>query len=227
MNSILDKIRKLLALAEGAATEHEQDAAMRQVLRLLAKHDLTLDQARDKIAAMEFAESRVHLSARSRIAPEVSCAGIIVRDFFFVKVVSIWNEYGALRVQLFGLQHHVAVAEYVFTFLKRTFAAKWRARVKRQRHQRGHAEYVAGLACAVQYLLENERRTLQREHGELVYRGPDLDAALIQHYGEMEEREGKSLQASHDGYIDGLDIRIRTPIADHSARPALLTGPVS
>jgi hypothetical protein len=41
--AILEKVRKLLALAEGGANEHECAAAAAAAARILARHNLTLD----------------------------------------------------------------------------------------------------------------------------------------------------------------------------------------
>lgn len=219
MPPIIEKIRKLLAIAERSDSEHERDTAMQQVYRLLAKHDLQLDQVRDRIADAAFVESYVHMGGQ-RMPPEIRVAGILVRDFFFVRVVFHRNSCGMLRVKVFGLAHHVAIARYVCHFLRRTFADKWRRRVQQQGHRQGHEEYVAGLGAAVQEMLRRERQLCESQG--LVYRGPDLDAALSRRgVGAGDER---ALKASEDGYRDGQDIRIRKPLRDHSQSHPLLTG---
>jgi len=45
MSPVVEKIRKLLAIAERSESEHERDAAMRQVYRLLNKHSPDLNAA--------------------------------------------------------------------------------------------------------------------------------------------------------------------------------------
>ena len=222
MPPIIEKIRKLLAIAERSNSEHERDTAMQQVYRLLAKHNLELDQVRDRIATAEFEEQLVHLGGK-RLSPELQVTGILVRDFFFVRVVFHHNSCGMLRLKLFGLPHHVAIARYVFHFLRRTFVDKWRLRVKRQGHRQGHSEYIAGLGAAVQEMLRRERQLCESQG--LVYRGPDLDAALSRHYGgDLAAGDERALKASADGYRDGQDIRIRKPLRDHTQRQPLLTG---
>lgn len=212
MSAILDKIRKLLAIAERSHSEHERDTAMQQVYRLLAKHNLDLDQVREQISDADFVSEIVHLGGK-QMPPEVTVAGCLVRDFFFVRVIIERNSCGILRVRAFGLPQHVAIARYVFHFLRRTFADRWRLRVKRQGHRQGHSEYVAGLGAAVQEMLRRERQLCESQG--LIYLGPDLHAALSRHYGpELQDGDERALKASEDGYRDGQDIRIRKPLRD-------------
>ena len=42
--AVIEKIRKLLALAEGNANEHEREVAMRFAMDLLGKHNLSIAQ---------------------------------------------------------------------------------------------------------------------------------------------------------------------------------------
>lgn len=48
MDRIIERVRKLLALAEDGNSEHVSVAAMRHVHRLLATHNLTIDDARSR-----------------------------------------------------------------------------------------------------------------------------------------------------------------------------------
>lgn len=218
MPPIIEKIRKLLAIAERSDSEHERDTAMQQVYRLAQKHALDLTDVRRQIEDGGLREEFVHFG--ESIPPEVKAACVIVREFFFVRPLLSANSCGKLRLQLFGHEHHVAVARYVFHFLRRTFADKWKRRVRRQGHRRGHGSYVGGLCCAVIDLLVSERRG---DASGLMHVGPALDAALAKRYPGLES-VNESIMADPDGYRDGQDIRIRKPLRDHSQRQPLLTG---
>lgn len=59
--TISQKIRKLLALAEGNKNEHERDAAMRLALELLAKHNLDLERVNNNIDELDIVEVAIKL----------------------------------------------------------------------------------------------------------------------------------------------------------------------
>src|ERR1700729_63455 len=50
--SVIDKIKKLLALADGNQNEHEREVAMQFAMDLLAKHNLTLSQVECDISKL-------------------------------------------------------------------------------------------------------------------------------------------------------------------------------
>lgn len=81
---VIDKIRKLLSLAEnGGATEHEAELAFQQAQRLMAKH--SIDEARMALAGVRASEAIikhvVHLGARDEIKrAKLLLIGAIARD---------------------------------------------------------------------------------------------------------------------------------------------------
>src|ERR1700729_259940 len=54
--SVIDKIKKLLALADGNQNEHEREVAMQFAMDLLAKHNLTLSEIHHTAAKIEVEE---------------------------------------------------------------------------------------------------------------------------------------------------------------------------
>jgi hypothetical protein len=54
--SIVEKIKKLLALADGNQNEHEREVAMQFAMNLLAKHNLTMNQIECDISMMSTSE---------------------------------------------------------------------------------------------------------------------------------------------------------------------------
>jgi len=61
LSTISQKIRKLLALADGNKNEHERDAAMKLAMELLSKHNLDLTSIADNSSYIEVTESEAFL----------------------------------------------------------------------------------------------------------------------------------------------------------------------
>lgn len=212
---IVDKIKKLLALAEGAATDGERDAALSQVQRLLDRYQLDLG-AIDTDSGDGCVESFIDtFDRRPPLLMELLIE--ILQQFFYVRAVSAAQPYAnhTHRLLLFGLPHNVQIAEYVYCFLERTFRDKWRARARATGHVRGQRSYLLGLALAVTKTLESERaRRTNEESTALVRCGHDVGRALARRHGnlpQMAQSKGRKRddQALVDGLLDGRDVRIR------------------
>lgn len=121
------KVEKLLALAR-SANEHEAALAMRKANELICKYNLQQhaddDHRRYRHLVINSGLKRLHGWQRG--------LAIILRDFFFVKVV-LAEVYDPLRdehhktIDIFGLVENVAVAEYCYHFLERELAFLWQA----------------------------------------------------------------------------------------------------
>lgn len=214
---IVDKVRKLLALAEGAATDGERDAALAQVQRLLDRYDL--DQADIDAARGEddYVEAFVDSYREADMPPQLGPLTALLRTYFSVKVISERRAYAEddARLKLFGRPHHVQIAEYVYCCLDRVFREKWRSRVRATGHRRGARAYMTGLAIAVSHTLDQERaRRTTEETTTLARTEHGLTAAFGRRYGELENvrrrpvdvGDGEALLA---GLEQGQDIRIR------------------
>jgi hypothetical protein len=55
--AVVDKVRKLLALASGNQNEHERDRAMEAAMELLAGHNLSLAKSRRQMPLAAFKQS--------------------------------------------------------------------------------------------------------------------------------------------------------------------------
>lgn len=213
---IVDKVKKLLALAEGAATDGERDAALAQVQRLLDRYQLdmgSIDQAAGDGCVESFVDS--YSGRRPPVLTELLIT--ILQQYFFVRAITERRPWAddSERLHLFGLRHNVEIAEYVYCFLARTFGDKWRDRSRATGCRKGMRSYFIGLAIAVCKTLDAERaRRTATESTALVRCGHDVCRAMARRYGELEtlplsqsrQTDGQSLFA---GLIDGANVRIR------------------
>lgn len=127
---ILRKVEKLLALA-GSANENEASLAMERANSLIAKYNIemvteTNSQSYDYVQVGH---------GQKRIPIWTKVIGTILRDFFFVRIITT-EQYDARTdstykvLELMGRSENLAVAEHVFYFLHERLALLW------QQHRR-------------------------------------------------------------------------------------------
>ena len=171
VDRVLDRIRKLLALA-GSANQHEAEVAMRRAHELMLRHNI-------EHAAQRTYEVR-HLGdphkRGNRI--EADIAGLLAA-FFFVKVIRIpvylprEGKRGAVY-EIAGTHANVEMASHVYAFLIATAARLWDEH-RRDHRGRDRLSYQCGVVRGFAEKLKAERTELVGTG--LVWRGDgQLDA---------------------------------------------------
>ncbi len=203
--TVLDRIRKLLALAE-SPDEHEAQAAMNAAQRLMLKYNL--DAVSTKRAQRYVYR---HLGAPSgRVDEAQRMLARIVTDHFFVEGiwVPVWRVREGQRGSVFevcGSAENVEMAEYVHTFLTHTADALWtlHKRAKRIAGDRDRRAYRAGVMVGFYDKLTAERAANQ-ERG-LVWVG---DPALEGYYRARHPRVRtihRAVSAGSDAHAHGRE----------------------
>lgn len=192
----IDKIRRLLALAE-SANQHEAEAAMAAAQRLMLKHNLeevARNQARDFIVA-HLGEPTGRVQESQRIL-----AGIL-RKFFFVEVlwISVWRPREAKRgsvLEVCGTKANVEMAEYVHAFLSQSAERLWQQhkRARAIRQDRDRRKFHAGVMSGFYRKLDAERAPRAQEG--LVWLG---DSQLQAHFKARYPRTTTSHYTSSSG----------------------------
>jgi len=164
-NPVLDRIAKLLALAE-SPNEHEAQAAMSAAQRLMLKHNIE--------AAVSGTGSSYcfrHLGQPTgRVSEHERRLAMILDQFFFVQViwVPVWRVAEGKRgsvLEVCGSKDNVELAAYVYDFLTYTADALYRADRKR-RGDRSHAarrKFLAGVMSGFHERLEGERKRSEQQ----------------------------------------------------------------
>jgi hypothetical protein len=164
-NPVLDRIAKLLALAE-SPNEHEAQAAMSAAQRLMLKHNIE--------AAVSGGTSSYrfrHLGKPSgRISEHERRLAVLLDQHFFVQViwVPVWRPLEAKRgsvLEVCGSRDNVELAAYVYDFLMYTADALYRAD-RKQRGDRSHAarrKFLAGVMAGFHQRLDRERKRSEAE----------------------------------------------------------------
>jgi hypothetical protein len=159
-NPVLERIAKLLALAE-SPNEHEAQAAMSAAQRLMLKHNIEA-----AVSGTTASYCFRHLGKPSgRVSEHERRLAMLLDEFFFVQViwVPVWRVTEAKRgsvLEVCGSRDNVELAAYVYDFLSYTADALYRADRKRRR-DRTHAarrKFLAGVISGFHERLRGERK---------------------------------------------------------------------
>lgn len=115
-NALTTKIKKLLALAERAGTEHEAELAMAKAQELLSKHGLHMGDVQD--AGDEPKESYEHteFSEQVGVMPWKRIIWNNVAELYFCQYYSD----GPRKHYLVGKTSNIAISEYLIRYLIRS-----------------------------------------------------------------------------------------------------------
>ena len=166
VDRVLDRIRKLLALA-GSANQHEAELAMRKAHELMLRHNI---EATAERAAHAFELRHLGDPARRRTRVESDIAGLLA-EFFFVKVIRVpvyvpRAGRSAWVFEIAGTRANVEMACHVFAFLLGTAERLWaeNRHDTRVRNGRDRLVYQSGV-------IRGFRDKLLAERGELKQTG--------------------------------------------------------
>lgn len=163
---VLDRVRKLLSLAQ-SANEHEAQSAARVAQRLMLRHNIDQLEVerRDGYASRQLGR----ITGRTNEAERM--LGSLLQDHFFVDVVWVYGYrpvdaiHGRV-MEVCGRRENVELAHYVHDFLTRTADRLWlehraAARLPGNRHRRA---FLAGVIAGFREQLDNQK-VEQAENG--------------------------------------------------------------
>jgi hypothetical protein len=226
---VLERIAKLLALAE-SANVNEAQAAMSAAQRLMLKHNLESIGDPRRSNAYGFR----HLGKPTgRVSEAERLLGAILGSHFFVEV--IWvpvyrpaeGKKGSV-LEVCGTPANLEMAAYVHAFLTHTSDQLWREhkRVKRIRSDRDRRTFLAGVMVGFLEKL-NAQRVQHKEQG-LVWVG---DADLSDFYRKRHPRivhvrhtGSRRTEAHHHGREAGKKIVLHKPVGSGPSGGVKLLG---
>ncbi len=144
-----DAIRKIRALLNAKGrTAAEAETAQIIAASLAEKHKIDLEEA-----ASERPEAAPILHKEvgewSAIPPEAKYAASVCQCFFDVSKLTVTGY--SSRIVLIGTAHHLEIATYIYTFLKREFSRMW---TQRRGRSRKRTVFIYGCYLAVKKNLE-------------------------------------------------------------------------
>lgn len=162
---LLERIAKLLALAE-SSNEHEAQSAAAAAQRLMLKHNLEAI-ARGQARNYGFA----HLGEPTgRVSEAERVLATILGDHFFVDPiwVPVWRPLEGRRgsvLEICGSEQNLELAAYAYEFLRRTGERLWREhrRERRLRSDAGRREYLTGVMVGFRSKLAGEQERQRAE----------------------------------------------------------------
>jgi hypothetical protein len=145
-DKLLARAEKLLALA-ASSNEHEASLAMQRVRELYARHNLESAQR-----TPDYVACTITLGKQRFEAHESRIVGLLMEHFFVRALFLDSFDPEAMRTvkafELIGTRENVAMAEYVFHFLRNTLDALWRRhRVATRVPARSRRDYMLGVVA--------------------------------------------------------------------------------
>ena len=209
---VLTRIQKLLSLSR-SSNPHEAHTAMVTANKLLLQHNLSLIDANDRTDTSWRFVGR----ALGRVSLAQKLTAGILQEFFFVRCVWVGthNAYfkPVRKLEMFGRNHNLDMAEYVHDYLERTLQHLWRT-YRQRTGAKGAAlknEFAIGVLTGLQEQLRLQRH--RHEDAGLVWLGdPAVDELIDQRHGSLRRgrggryRVGKAHQAGRE---EGLKLQIR------------------
>lgn len=233
MENILDRVRKILALAKNNPNQNESETAMRRAQQLMLEHNLTQSDLKEP---EEYVVDRGNFPT-GKILTESRHIFPILRDFFFVEMFVTRSRSGYQNFNrkqettwsFIGKPENIEVAKYVFEYLSRTYRSLYREYLdenygKSFRSQQYAGAFYSGVASGLSEKLSRDRNTFQEERGLVVVKDPNLMDILNNQ--ENMRKGGKHFYSGNEaakssGYEKGKEIQIRHGISEHNATPLL------
>ncbi len=226
---VLDRIRKLLALA-ASANQHEAEAAMRRAHELMLRHNIETAGAAHR-AGYDVRHVGDPRKRRDRV--ESAIAGLLA-EFFFVKVIQIpvylplLGKRGS-SYELAGTPANLEMAVHVYEFLLGTAERLWLANWTdaRIRNGRDRLAYQAGVIGGFRDKLVAERAAL-RGTGLVWIGDADLDTFYRDRHPRITTRRARvRVNGAHAaGREAGRKVVLHKPVASgpSASAPRLLRG---
>lgn len=217
----LDKIRRLLALAE-SDNQHEAEAAMARAHRLMRKHNIAWaeEAAEKRHAFRQVGQPRARLPAHERIL-----AGLLTKHFF-VEAIWVWvfdaDQDRDLRcLELCGSPENLELAAYVHAFLLRTADRLYAAHRDDPTTRTGRGSkgrFFSGLMLGFGDKLDAQARQCEQEEGLVWVGDPDLDDYVGRRHPRLRTLRSTRVvtdDAFQHGRAAGRNIVLHKPVAQH------------
>jgi hypothetical protein len=226
LDRVLERIRKLLALA-GSSNQHEAEQAMRRAHELMLRHNIERVGTPTAFCVRTLGDPQ---KRTNRVEADIVA---LLAEFFFVRVIRTSVYLPALGTsgsvyEICGTAANVEMAAHVYAFLLATAERLWRdnRHDARVRSGRDRLVYQSGVINGFRDKLAAERTEL-RGTG-LVWRG---DARLDDFYHArhpriVTRRRRVSVNRAHSaGREAGRTVVLHKPVAERGSGARRLLGP--
>lgn len=225
-NHILDRITKLLALAE-SPNQHEAEAAMAAAQRLLLKYnlDVTASQTRPGYGFRQVGKPKTRT-----FEPDRQLATLITTHFFVEGIwISVYMPFEKRRgsvLEIAGTNENLDIAEYVHGFLANTAERLFQDHVGTGGIRKGDRRtFLAGVLSGVSDRLHSERKK-QKQQGLVWVKDADLFSYYRKrhpHIRHVRYASGRETDAYERGRAEGRRVIIHRGMKD-SPSPGGIRG---
>lgn len=233
---MIQRLRKMLALAENNPNENEAAMAAERAHKLMLEHNLKFGDISERPVGFDgYLQADLSIELGKRQPKELAYIAAILDKHFMVKCVIEKTQSKAdglrarsegVKLNLYGRRANAEIAQHFYLFLARTFRELFRQMVARATEgQKGFAKkferyrepYYEGLTLGIDQLLEAQAKNHRKEHG-LVPVDVELnrlfDEAEIPEQKQKErERKQSDLNALTLGYGDARKVQLNKPLA--------------
>lgn len=210
-NPIIEKIRKLLALA-GSPNEHEAALALQRAQELMARYNI-------EYADLKESEFQIDVTAVKQLPFGYRFIYRILEEYFSVRMI-VDHSRGIIFV---GTPTNILIGNHVYVFLSRTFNRLWNNHKKdllrrirsNMRKEAIHASYFRGIATSIKMKLQESKVQMEQKYGIIPTEGK-LDQFVKDRLNPISTPSRKrnfETDAFASGRKHGRDIDIHKPLA--------------
>ncbi len=203
-HQMIDKINKLLALAQ-SANVHEAERAMSKAQELLLKHNLSL---LERDTQRHYIHKQIGEVGRRNLVKTIISA--ILSRFFFVE--AIWTfGYDPLRdikgriLEIYGTAENIEIATYVYEYLQNASEGLWKEYKEEQQinGNRNRRTFIYGLLNGFYKKLDGQ--VTKTDGKEMVWKGdPALTTFFRQRNPHIVRTSSRYSMSSKNAYHSGI-----------------------
>jgi hypothetical protein len=221
---IIDKIQKLLALAN-SSNENEAKSAASMAQALLTKYNLTMKEV-DK--SSQSYTSKAFETNKRRQDTSARYIQTILKTFFFVEIINtkkpvkVYEDVCGIKFEktvyenmylIFGEPHNVEIAQYIYDFLDNSFKVLYRDFAKKNKTGKGsRVSYYYGVYAGLYDQLKQTKTKVEQEVGLVVVEDKDLTDFISQSIGKtkslVKKTQTEDKNALNQGYKEGQSLKI-------------------
>ena len=229
-DEILDKIRKLLRLADQSrgATEHEAKLALAKAHELMTRFNidaavLRMERDGEGTAGIKVDSAKVDLPKVLNPADLLILS--LLQSHFNVRVI-LMPKFKQTPVDIIGTPVEVEYAVFVFQFLRGTFFRCWNE-FKKTTPNPDRKSYYRGLHDGLKAALNEAKHRAENAYSKEDYGRYELmivnaraivDQHVAEKYGKLRNRRQQNRRVDSESYVagktKGATIRINRPLAN-------------
>ena len=228
-DQILDKVRKLLRLADESrgATEHEAKVALAKAHELMTRYNIDSAMLRMEREAAGSGSGFTVNSSKVDLPKTLNPADLLIlsllQSHFNVRVILL-HGHKQTPVDIIGTPTEVEYAVFVFHFLRETFFRCWNE-FKRSADIPDRKSYYRGLHDGLKAELDGAKRRAENaytadQRGKYQLMVVDAKAIIDRHvaekYGKLRNRRQQNRRVNSESYVagkaKGATIRINRPL---------------